>query len=653
MKKQFKESLSATGKFIGDTLGGASRRTTCAIANTKRRLFRSRIPDYPVVVLSGEITERTPQKPWWWYYLPDNKPPITLEEISTTLQSIAGDPDTRGVIFLCKGISMGLSQAQSMNALFERFHGWAAEYHQGASSEATSKEVIIYIESLGIPTYLIASGADKVVIAPLTSWDVFGFRFAPTFWKDTLAKIGVEFEVLQIAPWKTAMDTVGRNNMSDAMRDQLNWLLDNTYDELVATISKGRGIEESQVRALIDQAPLTATQAKEAGLVDEIAYEDNLPELLAPQSLDTGTPDTGTPDTGTPDTGTPDTGTPDDENADAEIETKPEQASLKLYSKVRGLMFRHPKKKAPKAIGVISLSGAILVGKSRSYPVDMPLTGEDTIGSTTAQQVIRAARENPMLGAVILHVDSPGGSALASDLIWRELKLLDEEKPLVIYMGTVAASGGYYIATPGRKIVAQGSTLTGSIGVVTAKPATSGIYERIGATEEVLQRGENAGIYTSSGKWSDEQRTKLVETGIEHTYKEFKQRVADSRGLDFDGLDEICHGRVWTGSQALELGLIDAVGDFQVAVEMACELAELPTDGTVQTITVTADDDSVLASPVKAAEEMLGLSTSKQWTQLADDVATLLKTKDWTQLFGKERYWLMSDLGGLDKFLRQ
>jgi protease IV len=236
---------------------------------------------------------------------------------------------------------------------------------------------------------------------------------------------------------------------------------------------------------------------------------------------------------------------------------------------------------------------------------------------------------------VVVHVDSGGGSALASDAIWRELKLLDEEKPVIVYMGDVAASGGYYIAAPGRKIVAQNATLTGSIGVITAKPVTAGALDKIHAHRESVQRGDNAAIYADDTMWNEEQR-RLMDGQIQYVYRRFKTVVAHGRKLGYDDLDDICNGRVWTGKQALAHGLVDAVGDFQVALDLACVAAGLPTDGSVQTAAISAPRRHLLAEPAEAA---LGVTRARTIRRLAAAVVT----GEWEALFGHEHCWLIAD----------
>jgi protease-4 len=307
---------------------------------------------------------------------------------------------------------------------------------------------------------------------------------------------------------------------------------------------------------------LTAEQALSAGLIDHILYEDQLPELLK----------AGT-----------------------------EPAKLKPYAQIRSLLYHRPRPSTDGRIGIISVSGTMIVGKSRAFPLPLPIVGDEVMGSETVTQIIRSARKNPQLNAVVLHIDSGGGSALASDIIWRELKLLNQEKPLIIYMGNVAASGGYYIATPGRKIIIQSASITGSIGVVIAKSVTKDLRAKIGANREIVRRGDNAGLYTDDEHWTPAQRQK-VEEQLFSVYDTFKQRVAEGRNLPFEGIDDIANGRVWTGKQALAHGLVDELGDFERALLAACREANLPIDGSVRTQHITVPNNRLLAEPVKSVQ---------------------------------------------------
>lgn len=587
---------------LGGVLALNWQRLICALANLRRRLLRKQLADYLVLVLDREIDERPPANPWWYEYLPGRKTPLSMEDISQALQRIAGDPDVKGALFLFRGAPLSIAQAQSLAALFARFHHWDEQYNHPQNA-TLAKKIIVHLEQIGGASYIVACAADQISITPLTIWEVLGLYTAPTFFKDTLARLGIAMDVVKIAPWKTAADQFSCSSMSPEYEAQIRWLFDSWYNDIVSAIQTGRTLPRETIETLIDGAPWSAAQALAHSLIDKIAYEDELPAWL------------GTPD---------------------------QPASLQFYAKVRGLLWRRPQRRHTQAVGVISLLGAIATGESRSFPVPLPLLGEKTIGSTTAQQQIRAAQQDDHLAAIVVHVDSQGGSALASDLIWRELKLLDRIKPVIVYMGNVAASGGYYIAIPGRKIVAQRATLTGSIGVIIGKPVTQDLYAKFDAHRYAIQRGAHADLYQDDHVWDGEQRDKIEES-IRTIYGEFKARVAEGRALAYDDLDAICNGRVWTGAQAFDHKLVDALGDFQVALDLACQAANLPTDGSVTTVEVSAPKRKTLAEPIQAAQTMLGLDKAEQLGQLAE----IALTGEWAKLLGQERVWLIAD--GLPK----
>lgn len=278
-----------------------------------------------------------------------------------------------------------------------------------------------------------------------------------------------------------------------------------------------------------------------------------------------------------------------------------------------------------------------MMGKSRSSPLPLPLLGSQTMGSSTVQQQIRAAREDPTLDAVVLHIDSPGGSALASDLIWRELTLLDQEKPLVDMDG-VAASGGYYIFAPGRKIVAQSANITGSIGVFSMKLVTKGTYGKISGRREIIERGANVGLLSDTNCWTPEQ-TRQMQRSIEHIYHEFKTRVAEGRFLDYESLDEICNGRVWTAVQGVENGLVDQLGNIHVAFDAACEFAELPPDRQPRIVNIHPPKDHKVATPFEEIGEDLRLKR----VQKLSDLTIQLLTGNLQTLLGRERFWMIPE----------
>jgi protease-4 len=313
----------------------------------------------------------------------------------------------------------------------------------------------------------------------------------------------------------------------------LESLLDSLYARTINAIAQGRGLEPDRVIALMDSAPLTAQEALDAGLLDAVCYEDEIRTHL------------GTPH------------------------------PLRTWDDVRRRVIRPRRWHSRQSIGVISLEGTIVLGSSRQppFPIPLPLPLPSVqAGSETIIQQLRSTAHRKDLAAVVLHVDSPGGSALASDLIWREVASLRSSKPVVVHMGNRAASGGYYVSAPANAIVSQPTTLTGSIGIWGGKIVTKHLFEKIQAGRETISRGRAAGLYADSAPFSDAERAK-VRADIGEGYSRFKARVAAGRNMTDDEVEAIARGRVWTGEQALDLGLVDQLGDLQAAAEVARELA--------------------------------------------------------------------------------
>lgn len=574
-------------------LATAGEHTLHRLSNLRRRWFKRRLPDFVVVTLGGELLERDPQTPWYYDFAPGYRRPQTLEGLRRMLDRVADDPDVRGVLFLFKGATLSLAQAQSLTALFDRFRQWSLARNRRTSAQ----RIVVYVEQCSPSALVAASAADQLIFAPLADWEIVGLRTAPLFLKEALTRLGIEMQVVRVAPWKTAADRFIFDGLSDAAREQAQWLLDSLYADIVAGVAQGRRLETATVQALIDRAPLTGAEALAAGLIDQLAYEDELPDLLK-----------------------------DGDKA----------AVLKPYNRVRRWLYRRLRPITVGTVGVITLSGAIMPGASRSFPTPLPLFGDETIGSTTAQQIIRAARQDASLDAVVVHVDSPGGSALASDLIWRELALLDKEKPVVIYMGDVAASGGYYIAAAGRKIVAQRATITGSIGVIIAKANLQGAFAKVGARRDDVSRGAHADIYADTTHWQGELLAR-IEASLQHVYTQFKQRVIDGRRLDPSLLDDLAGGRVWTGAQALAHGLVDRLGDFDLAVELAAAEAGLPIGGRVDLVAIT--EPQRWLPPAPAA---LSILLAGRRAQQAVDLATFLLDGELSATLAREQVWLLA-----------
>ena len=576
---------SSRWRRLGHLLAQVLQAPWVGLLNLRRRLRKGRWPDYVVLEITGELPERAPGPPWYLGMLPFIPRPRTLESVARDLREIAQDPDLRGVVLVLRNTRLSLARAQSLATLLRRFREWST----AGRSSRTSKAVVVYLEECTNTTYTVAAAGDRIYLAPLTEWNVLGLRAEPVFLAETLRRLGLAADVVRVAPWKSAADALIHTEISPAYREQLEWLLDSWYSQLLQHLALHRGLDEHRIRALIDQAPLDAHRAAEVGLVDGVAYEDELPRLLGQ-------------------------------------DRRP--ARLLPLDRARGYLRRRLRPRVHTEIGVLSLRGSIVTGTSREFPFELPGLGPGTIGSATVQQQLRAAGENPRLGALVIHVDSPGGSALASDQIARELHLLAQRKPVVVYMGDVAASGGYYISLPATHIVAQPATLTGSIGVIVAKIVSEGAYARAQARRYTFKRGQHADLYASTQPWSRDQRQTMA-AQLEQIYRTFKGWVVRSRGLDEERLEALAGGRVWTGLQALEHGLIDELGDFHTAVEAACRCLGVPADEGVRLVSVQADRPRTAQPPQGVESLVQGLH--------------FLLQEEWERHLLRERFWLLAD----------
>ncbi|MEJ7730382.1 MAG: signal peptide peptidase SppA [Polyangiaceae bacterium] len=372
----------------------------------------------------------------------------------------------------------------------------------------------------------MASAAETVVVPESADIWLHGMAVSTVFFRDTLAKLGLRFEKLAIAEYKNAFDELVRQEMSQPQREQLEALLESMFSSWVEDVAQSRHLSAEAVRAAVDEGVTSATRARELGLIDRVAYED---EVL-------------------------------------------EEKAVTLDEAAQSLPVTTPMSR--KRVAVVSLLGGIIVGQSRRSPTPVPVVGGVMAGSETIIRCLRAAAEDDSTAAVVLHVDSGGGSALASDLIWREVARLRAKKPVVGVMEGVAASGGYYVLAGCNRIVAAPQTITGSIGVLTGKLVLEGAYEKLGANPQLLSRGKFGLLFNPAHGFSTEERALMERYGRE-VYERFVARVAEGRSLTRERVDEIGRGRVWTGRDALTVGLVDELGDVETAVDRACELGGL------------------------------------------------------------------------------
>ena len=423
-----------------------------------------------------------------------------------------------------------------------------------ADFRATGKKVFVYSEELGTKEYLIALGCDQVVLPESGGLALYGLRAEVTYYKNALDKLHLKADVLKMGAYKSAVEPYLTDTMSKENREQVSSLLDDNFDhEIVDTMVKARPDRKwtaEKVKAIIDQGPFTAKKAKELGLVDNLAYEDEFEASLAKLA-----------------------GAPEAKIAWDYAKPKAAENDFSNPLSILGALGGGSKKSRastePK-IAVIYAIGGIESGRGGGS-----LMGGSTVGSETLVDAIREADKDPTVKAIVLRVDSPGGSALASDMIWRALKVC--KKPVVASMGDVAASGGYYIAMAGQKIFAEPGTITGSIGVFGMKIVTGGLQEWGGVKTEIVSRGKNSGVNSTTFAWSESERAAMTET-IEDVYAQFIDKSLAGRKaagvkMTREELLALAGGRVWTGRQAKANGLVDELGTLEDAIAYAKTLA--------------------------------------------------------------------------------
>jgi protease-4 len=444
----------------------------------------------------------------------------------------------------------------------------------------SGKPIVAFMEYGGEQEFYLASACDKVYLMPTASLDLTGMASYELFLRGTLDKIGAYPDALHIGEYKTASNNFTEHTYTAAHREMAESLNTDLYQQLVRGIADGRHKSEAQVRALIDHGPFLPEEAVRAGLIDDLAYEDQVDDKV---NLGTGRP----------------------RYLDMSEYRQVSPASLGLG--------RGPR------IAVIYASGLIASGKS-SY--DAP-AGE-VVGSETMADYLRKARADRSIRAIVLRVDSPGGSAIASDIIWREMVLTKNQKPLIASMSDVAASGGYYISMPAHAIVAEPSTLTGSIGVVLTKFVIDGTLKKLGMNMEGVQQGKYAGIYSPVRPFSPEERARVAEN-MQATYDAFVEKAAQGRNTTPERIDAIGQGRVWTGRQAKQIGLVDELGGLDRAVALAKQRARIPQDSEVELVIYPPKKSfyDVIRSPFSASTgstmlgSLLGFSSPRVMQTLA------------------------------------
>jgi protease-4 len=471
-----------------------------------------------VLRLEGDIPEKPPLE------LPDflgaGGPGLTVAQVWTTLQKAAADSHIKAVVLEPEGLSAGWAKIEEMRADLERFR-------------KSGKPVYAFLRAPYTRDYYVALAADRIYLGPQEPLMLKGLRAESMYFKKTLDKLGVSVDVEHAGKYKDYGDMFTRSDMSPETREVMTSVVDELYGNLVARIAEGRKKSPEEVRAIIDQGPFTAAQARQAGLVDELRFEDQVWGELKDR-LHSG----------------------ELKKVVADQYTKVPMEALGLQGKSR--------------IALVIGEGDITRGEAG----DEGSTGS-SLTSYGFNKLLRQVAGDSTIKGVVVRIDSPGGEQAASDEIWRQMNLLSKQKPLVFSMSDLAASGGYYIAMTGDPIVAYPETMTGSIGVVFGKPNLHGLYDKLGITKDAVERGKHADIDSDYASLTPDER-RILREGVDESYKDFVGKVADARHRGFNDIEPLAQGRVWMGSQAKTRGLVDELGGLDRALELVKKKAHIP-----------------------------------------------------------------------------
>ena len=443
-----------------------------------------------------------------------------MHDAARTLKIAKRDADVAGALIRVGNSNYGVGRLQEIRDAIMDF-------------KSAGKRAICYAHNYSTGSYIVASACDQIILHPSGEVRLIGLRSETSFYKKTLSKLGIRADLEHIGDYKSASDLFTRERMSDAHREVQNSILDNLYNQVCNSIAADRKLTQDQIRQQIDQGPFTAKQAVENGVVDRLAYRDELKAITE------------------------------------ELTGKP-FSLVKAKAYLNTEIFQPDWEVPLPKIAIIEAAGTMVTGESFSDP----FTRTHAMGSTTIARAVRSVREDDSIKAVVLRIDSGGGLVVAADIIWRELMRMKMVKPLIVSMGDVAGSGGYYIAVPAHVIIAEPGTITGSIGVIGGKYSLKGLYDKIGVHKEIIKRGKHADFYTDYGDYPPEER-EIVRQQIIEIYDDFIRKVAEARDMTKDEVDRIARGRIWTGKQAEENGLVDELGGLDLAISVARKRAGL------------------------------------------------------------------------------
>ncbi|MDN5724426.1 MAG: signal peptide peptidase SppA [Propionibacteriales bacterium] len=464
----------------------------------------------------------------------------TMRAVREGLRAAATDDTVAGLVIHVAEGNLSLTQADEIGALISAF--------------AKHKPTLAQVESFGELTsglvgYRLASHAQQIWLQPSGGLGLNGLSAEVMLLRGTLDKVGIEPEFSQRHEYKTAANQFAAHEVTGPQREMMQRIVDSVLEDTVAEVAANRSLDPDAVREAVGASPLTATEAERRGLVDRVGYRDEAYAWVKENWGRVG-----------------------DDGPEVTLKFVHRWAKEKLGNGV--VQQLRDKKRA--AIAVVGVHGGIVTGPSQPGGL-----GGQTAGSDTVCAHLRAAGADSSVKAVVLRVDSPGGSYVASDAIRREvLRLRETGRPVVASMGGAAASGGYFVSMGADKVVAGAATLTGSIGVLAGKMVTAGLTERIGLVREELTAGENAAMFSTLHPFTDAQRAKL-DAWLDEVYEDFTRKASADRKLPYETLEPLARGRVWTGSDAVARGLVDEIGGMDTAIDHACVLAGVDRDAVV------------------------------------------------------------------------
>jgi protease-4 len=444
---------------------------------------------------------------------------IGLIEIIDAIKEAKNDDDIKGISILNGQSSLGMAQSKALRDELEQF-------------KKSGKFVMAYANTYSQKEYYLNSVANTIYLNPVGDLDFKGLSSEIMFFKDLQEKSGIKMEVIRHGKYKSAVEPFLENEMSDANREQITALLNSIWSSVTSDISRSRNISVEKLNEIASGLlARTPEMAKQQKLIDIIAYEDVYHEAIK-KAL--------------------------------KVSKNKDYNSVSIVDYTKKLSRTSKSTDAKNDIAIIYAQGEIQSGEG----------DVNTIGEGSMRRSLQEAREDKKIKAIVLRIDSPGGNALTSDLIWREVELTKKIKPVVVSMGNYAASGGYYIACNAHKIFAEKNTITGSIGVFGILPNFSQLTNRIGIHVEQVNTNENAAGYSPFVPLDAKYKEVTLE-GVENIYKTFVSHVAEGRKMTFDQVDAIAQGRVWAGSEAIKIGLVDEIGGLNDAIKEAASLAKI------------------------------------------------------------------------------